>query len=247
MTTLDETTKTDISIGTTGEPKGRSASIQLPKALRGSRRIQSRSRVSARGILAARFRDSKRLSLTGYESSTERAFFLVALTDPNTVDIVEQPFTLRYIDEAGRTRRYTFDYLVTMRDGRRIAVEVKNSAQARKPKVVERIRQAASRLVPEHADEVFLFTEESFTRTQIENAEQFLNCQREVDPEADRQLGTAVSTLRGSTTVSDLIKISGLAERGYPAVIRAMYSGSLQWNRERLIGPKTMVRREVVQ
>lgn len=247
MTTLDETTKTDPSIGTTGEPKGRSAPIQLPKALRGSRRIQSRSRVSARGILAARFPGTQHLYLTGYESALERAFFLVALTDPETADIVEQPFTLLYVDSDGRTRRYTFDYLVTTKSGRRIAVEVKNSTQASKPKVIKRVREAASRLVPEYADEVFLFTEKDFTRAQIENADQFMNCQREVDPEADRQLSIAVSKLTGSTTVAGLIKMSGLVERGYPAVVRAMYSGSLRWDRQKLIGPKTMVSQEAVQ
>lgn len=247
MTTFDKTNQPDVPNCAIGVPPAVSAPVRLPEALRGSRKIQSRSRVSARGILVSRFRNSSRLSLTGYESSTERAFFLVAVTDPNTADIVEQPFTLRYIDASGRTRRYTFDYLVTMRDGRRIAVEVKNSTQASKPKVVGRIREAASRLVPEHADEVFLFTEKCFTRTQIENAEQFLNCQREVDPEADRRLSTAISTLRGSVTVTDLIEVSGLAECGYPAVVRAMYDGSLHWNRQRLIGPKTKVSREVVQ
>lgn len=247
MNTVDDTIEPSSPISTIGNLPKVSAPIQVPEALRGSRKIQLRSRVSARGILAPLFRGSNRLSLTGYESSTERAFFLVALTNPNTVDIVEQPFTLRYLDQTGRTRRYTFDYLVIMSDGRRIAVEVKNSAQARRPKVVERIREAALRLVPEYADEVFLFTEKSFSRTQIENAEQFLNCQREVDPEADRQLSAAVSTLCGRTTVSELIKVSGLKARGYPAVIRALYDGTLHWNKKRLIGPKTLVSREAIQ
>lgn len=127
MTTFDKINEPDVPNGAIRVPPAVSASIRLPEALRGSRKIQSRSRVSARGILVSRFRNSSHLSLTGYESSTERAFFLVAAADPNTVDIVEQPFTLRYIDGSGRTRRYTFDYLVTMRDGRRIAVEVKSS------------------------------------------------------------------------------------------------------------------------
>lgn len=74
-----------------------------------------------------------------------------------------------------------------------------------------------------------------------------MNCQREVDPEADLQLIAAISTLRGSITVTDLIKVSGLAKRGHPAVVRAMYDGSLHWNRQQLIGPKTTVSREVVQ
>ncbi|MDW3223403.1 MAG: TnsA endonuclease N-terminal domain-containing protein [Paracoccaceae bacterium] len=224
-----------------------SVPIQLPQKLRGSRKIRSRSAISARGVLVARIRGAERLTRIGYESSLERSFALMALAGVETVDIVEQPFTLRYIDAAGRTRRYTFDYLVTKRDGRRIAIEVKTSQQAKKPKVIEKISDAASRLVPDYADEVFLFTERNFTHTQIENAEQFMNCQREIDPDADDQLAEIISALKSNMTVSDLVKVSGLAERGYPAVVRAMYNNLLHWDRQALIGPKTMVSREVAQ
>ncbi len=221
--------------------------IQLPLPLRGSRKIRSRSSISARGTIVARFRCTNRLARIGYESTLERAFVLIALTDCNTADIVEQPFTLRYVDAGSRPRRYTFDYLVTMRDGRRIAVEVKNSQQASKPQVISKVSYAASRLVPDYADEVVLFTEKNFTRTQVENAEQFVNCHRQANPDADNRVLAVISTLQGSMSVGDLVKVSGLAERGYPAVVRAMYSNLLRWHREALIGPKTMVSREVMQ
>ncbi len=247
MTTLIEDIQPTRPTGPILELSTRSVPIELPQKLRGSRKIRSRSAISARGILVARIRGAKRLTRIGYESSLERSFALIALADTNSVDIVEQPFTLRYVDTIGKMRRYTFDYLVTMRDGRRIAVEVKHSQQARKQKVIAKIGDAASRLVPDYADEVFLFTERNFTRTQVENAEQFVNCQREIDPDADDQLGATIAGLKGSITVSDLVKVSDLAELGYPAVIRAMYNNLLHWNRKALIGPKTMVSREVAQ
>ncbi|WP_299281812.1 TnsA endonuclease N-terminal domain-containing protein [uncultured Tateyamaria sp.] len=247
MTTVIEDTEPTRPTGPIFELSTGSVPIQLPQKLRGSRKIRSRSAISARGIIVARIRGAKRLMRIGYESSLERSFALMALAEAETVDIVEQPFTLRYIDADGRTRRYTFDYLVTKRDGRRIAIEVKTSQQAKKPKVIAQISDAASRLVPDYADEVFLFTERNFTRTQVENAEQFVNCQREIDPDADDQLAEVISTLKGSMTVSDLVKVSGLAERGYPAIVRAMYSNLLHWRRQALIGPKTLVSREVVQ
>jgi hypothetical protein len=247
MTTFIEETQPTRPTGPIFEPCTGSVPIQLPQKLRGSRKIRSRSAISARGILVARIRGAKRLTRIGYESSLERSFALIALADADTVDIVEQPFTLRYIDADGKTRRYTFDYLVTKLDGCRIAIEVKNSQQAKKPKVIAKIGDAALRLVPEYADEVFLFTERNFTRTQVENAEQFLNCQREIDPDADDQLAEIISALKGKMTVSDLVRVSGLAERGYPAVVRAMYNNLLHWKRKMLIGPKTMVSREVAQ
>lgn len=232
---------------TASKPSVTAEPVQLPLPLRGSRKIRSRSSISARGVILARFRNSTRLAQVGYESTLERAFVLIALADCNTTDIVEQPFTLRFVDSESRPRRYTFDYLVTMRDGRRVAVEVKNSQQASKPKVISKVRDAASRLVPDYADEVVLFTEKNFTRTQVENAEQFLNCQREADPNADNRLLAVISSLQGSMSVGDLVKISGLAERGYPAVVRAMYSNLLHWKMDALIGPKMMVSREVMQ
>lgn len=247
MTTLIDDIQPTRPTGPIFEPSTSSVPIQLPQKLRGSRKIRSRSAISARGILVARIRGAKRLTRIGYESSLERSFALIALADANSADIVEQPFTLRYVDKIGKMRRYTFDYLVTMRDGRRIAVEVKHSQQAKKQKVIAKITDAALRLVPDYADEVFLFTERNFTRTQIENAEQFVNCQRELDPDADDQLAEIISTLKGNMTVSDLVRVSGLAERGYPAVVRAMYNNLLHWRRATLIGPKTIVSREMVQ
>lgn len=217
--------------------------ISLPIEMRGCRKIQSRSAISSRGVVVARLMGTSGLARIGYESSLERACLLIALAQHDTIDIVEQPFTLRYLDTEGKQRRYTFDYLITKRDGKRIAVEVKSSAQAEKPHVRSKIKAAASKLVPEYADEVFIFTERDYSRVQLENAEQIVNCAREIDPESDYQLRDVVDSLSGSVSISELIKLSKLAERGFPAVVRALRSNQLHWPQEQLIGPKMLVRR----
>ncbi len=226
-------------------PKSRElAPVTLPTGLRGSRRIQMRSSVSSRGLLVARIGDADRAIGLGYESSQERACALLALADNDTADIVEQPFTLRYDDETGRTRRYTFDYLITKRDGTRIVVEVKNAMQAAKPHVIAKVRQAAARLVPSHADEVTIFTDQHYTRVDVENAEQLVNCQKEIDDDADAQISTTIQSLQGGMRISDMVSLTGLAERGFSAVLRAMYRKKLSWPKDQLIGPKTVVGRE---
>ena len=226
-------------------PKSRElAPVTLPTGLRGSRKIQMRSSVSSRGLLVARIGDAHRAIGLGYESSQERACALLALADNDTADIVEQPFTLRYEDETGRTRRYTFDYLITRRDGTRIVVEVKNAMQAAKPHVIATVKQAATRLVPSHADQVTVFSDRHFTRVEVENAEQIVNCQKEIDSDADEKISSTIRSLQGGIRVSDLVSLTGLAERGFSAVLRAIYRKELSWPKDQLIGPKMVVGRE---
>lgn len=217
--------------------------VRLPKQLRGSRRIQTRSAISARGILVVRLPDTSYFTRIGYESMTERACAVISLADDRTIDLVEQPFTLRYLDNRGRQRRYTFDYLLTRRDGCRIAIEVKHAARASLPKVLEKVREAAKHVVPKYADEVRIFTDRHYTRAQYENAEQLLNCRKHLDPEADLQMEATISKFRGEITVADLVKLSGLGNRAYPAVVRALYGSSLSWPKDRIIGPKMPLER----
>lgn len=226
---------------------GQHCSITLPIKLRGSRTIKLRSSVSSRGIIIGRIGRSPQLIRLGYESSLERACGLLALADSDTVDIVEQPFTLRYLDEHWKTRRYTFDYMITKRDGTRVAVEVKNSAQAAKSQVIAKVRRAAAKLVPEHADEVTVFSNHHFTRTEVENSELIVNCQKQIDDDADAQISATIKAQQGGMTISDLVRLSGLSGRGFPAVLRAMYRKELSWPQDRLIGPKMIVGREAVQ
>lgn len=221
--------------------------IRLPEQLKGCRRIQTRSAISARGILVVRLPDTSYFTRIGYESMAERACAVISLADGRTVDLVEQPFTLRYIDRLGRQRRYTFDYLVTRRDGRRIAIEVKHAARARLPKVLEKIREAAKHAVPKYADEVRVFTDRHYTRVQYENAEQLLNCRKHPDPEADALMEGTIRKFHGEITVADLVKLSELGNRAYPAVVRALYGNLLSWPKDRLIGPKMPLRREANQ
>lgn len=79
--------------------------ISLTSSVGKGRTINSGYR-GARGWLS--FRDAP----IAFESTLERDFLAQATADPDVVEIISQPFTLRFTDPDGRRRRYTPDYLV---------------------------------------------------------------------------------------------------------------------------------------
>lgn len=61
----------------------------------------------------------------GFESTLERDFVSLMLFDPNFVDIEEQPVRIDYVDDEGRKRHYTPDYLVQRHNALPLLVEIK--------------------------------------------------------------------------------------------------------------------------
>jgi hypothetical protein len=76
-------------------------------------------------------------SFVGYESLLERDRVLLADFDPAVVGIVSQPFWVSGPDEAcgGAARRHAPDYLLSLRDGCQVVVDVKPAAMCDKPEV----------------------------------------------------------------------------------------------------------------
>jgi hypothetical protein len=63
-----------------------------------------------------------------HESELEAAFVRLAILCPAVLSIQAQPFRLDWIDEDGIARQYVPDYLVTLSDRHRVAVEVSISS-----------------------------------------------------------------------------------------------------------------------
>ncbi len=66
-----------------------------------------------------------------YESGLERDFLTLIRFRTDVLTVVEQPETFRFIDSAGRERRYTPDFKVTF-TGKTVFYEVKYRAELRK-------------------------------------------------------------------------------------------------------------------
>lgn len=223
------------------------SAIMLPTPLRGARKISTKSRFSARGYVVARLPDHPNLAKIGYESRLEQAFLLLCLAKPDVVDIIEQPFTIIYHDRHGRKRRHTFDYLVTLSSGRRLAVQVKRADRAVDKEVARELALVERSMPSSMADEVRLFTEQHIDWTAVENASQMVECRKHIDKDADDTLSEMIASLRGRTTIRELGCLAGLGRRSYPAIVRAIFAGSLRQISPGFIGAQTIIEKGAVQ
>lgn len=222
-----------------GTPRG----VTLPAPSRACRRIGLRSRVSARGTLVAAL-PSQPPRRVGFESNLERSFILLMLARPDVVDLVEQPSRTTYAAPDGRPRTRTLDFLVTLADGRRLAVEVKRAERARATGPRAELARLAAQLDPRLADGVALFTDEHFEPWEAANAATLHEARKRPDPAADAALTAATAQVRGTVAVRDLAALTGLpgpGGRGYRAVVRALFAGTLRAVTRGLLGPASLV------
>ena len=215
--------------------------IILPMAPRGCRKISLRSRFSLRGHLVARLYEHDQHHRIGFESKLEWDFVAIALANREVIDLVEQPFCFEFKDSSGKSRRHTFDYLVTTDDGTKTAVAVKVAQKARQSNIQEDLSQIATQIPSELADQVSLFTDEHFEPWQAWNAHHLHECRKTVDHDADRRLSCALTGLKGAVTIEDLVQLLGLRGRGYRAIVRGIFDGSLKALSSGRFGSSTMV------
>ncbi len=144
----------------------------------------------------------------------------------DVADVVEQPPAVWFVDADGRNRRHTFDFLVTMKDGTKIAIEVKPLAKVEKYHWRERLRRIAEQ-VEGFADRYMLVTEANLPPDAVYNAALLHAVRRDVQPEHDEQIRRLTADLHGSVTVADLVARSGLAGDGFRAIARLIGAGEL--------------------
>ncbi|RME59372.1 hypothetical protein D6779_04520 [Candidatus Parcubacteria bacterium] len=107
-----------------------------------------------------------------FESSLERDALTLLEFDSSILEIVTQPRTFRWKDEAGRQRRYTPDIFALTEDYRRVWIEIKYESELGADELA-RIRKAFDRIAEEEPDENFdtlLWTENEIRTQYLENA-----------------------------------------------------------------------------
>ena len=177
----------------------------------------------------------------GFESKLEWDFVAITLANREVIDLVEQPFCFKFKDSSGKLRRHTFDYLVTTVDGTKTAVAVKVAQKARESTIQDDLSQIAAQIPSELADQVSLFTDEHFEPWQAWNAHHLHECQKTVDYDADQRLSTVLMGLKGAITIEDLVQLLGLRGRGYKAIVRGIFDGSLKALSNGRFGSSTLV------
>lgn len=198
----------------------RDALWKPPGETRASRTINFKSRASGRAIV---------LSGTNREihceSLLERKIALQLLTNKLVQNVVEQPPPVDYIDATGKSCKHFFDFLVTMTDGRRIAIAVRPEARAGKIRALLPFVAASA---PDFADGFLVLTQEHAPQAAVANASLILSARRTVRPHHEQTVRTLVAGIHGDVTIGDIVAASGLHGDGFRAVVRLIDKGELR-------------------
>lgn len=182
-----------------------------------------------------------------FESKREQDVLYLLLARPDVVDVWDQPPLVSYRDATGRRRNHTFDFLITLTDGRRIAIAVKPEAIVERTGFRETLQLIRASTPLSFANEVVLITERSYTPSDARNAQKLHDFRRTPDPEAEEVIGALVQDVNGPTTIAELVQASGLGGRAFRAAFKAIYAGLLRALDAGDILPTTRITMEVTQ
>lgn len=100
------------------------------------------------------------------------------LSQHDPYDVWEQPPAITYVDPRGRPATHYFDFLVTLRDGTRLAIAVKPMKHVVKYSFVEELECIAASTPKQFADRVLLITDQHIDRDSAIEAARQLNVHR---------------------------------------------------------------------
>lgn len=191
-------------------------------ASRAERYIALRAKGHFSGAFVVYFDNVRRIVV--FESRLELLTAYVWCTLPGVVDLFDQVRLSPYIDDDGRERHHILDYIAVMADGRRIGLAVKPAGSADR-RNFRRTLELIMGQCTDQIDEIRLVTEQSFSRSQAENAELIHFVGSEVDEEADQVVSKVISSLRGIATIESVVDATGLEGRAFRSVIRLIGRG----------------------
>lgn len=219
-----------------------------PWSGRSTRAIPTRSQASLRGATVAKLPVDSHPRRIVFESKLEQRVLYLILARSDIHDVWDQPPAIEYRNAKGALKRHTFDYLVTLTCGKKLAVAVKPSARADRMCFRDELALIQAAAPAGFADEVVLVTERQFTRGAATNAARLHEFRRTADPEADNILRQLIAGQTAGISIADLVMSSGLEGRGYRAAFRAIYNGFADADRNVEITPTTrLTARRVLQ
>lgn len=181
------------------------------------------------------------------ESELEAKAAFILLARPDCVRLFEQPAPVPYQDYEGISRKHTFDLLLVLKSGRRIAVAVKPKAIAEKHGLKTLVSLIARQMDPAFADGALLITDAMMPRVDVQNAGMIHDARRLPDPALDARVRAVAEGLNGASTIACIVRAAGLEghDQGFYTVARAIGDGVLVPTRRGLIDPGMTVRRAV--
>ncbi|MER5173715.1 hypothetical protein [Thioclava kandeliae] len=141
-----------------------------PEASHATRPIARRSKGSLRGSIVAALPGFPRPRIIQFESALEYAFLCLMLERDDVYHIQEQPPAVAFSDADGRPAHNTFDFLITLTSGERIAVAIKPMSRVLRLNFVSQLENIAAAVSKRFADRVLLVTEQHIERPKAADA-----------------------------------------------------------------------------
>ena len=212
-----------------------------PSRSAATRRPSEKPNAAARPILVSP--DDQREILC--ESELEAKAALILMARPDCKHLREQPAPIRYLDHEGIERRHTFDFLMVLWSGVRLAIVVKPVLIAERRALSALVRLMAAQMDPRFASGILLMTDLMMSRATVANARLIHDAKRLPDPRLDHAVREMVATLNGATTIISIIRAAGLDghNQAFYAVARAIGRGTIVPVKKELITPDTLVAR----
>lgn len=195
-----------------------------PRSTNASRKITLRSKGSLRGSMVTANGTPRQLT---YESAIERNTAQVLLARPDVIRLEDQPPAVAIVHPDGRLGHHTFDFLVHLKDGRRLAVAVKDEARASKHDLDGFLRHIAPQIPKDFADGVVLVTEQRLSPVEISNARLIHSVRRDPPNPADAVVRELIMTTHGEVRIGDLVTASGRGADAFRAIVRLIADGDI--------------------
>lgn len=175
------------------------------------------------------------------ESNIEHNALLALMADPNVVKVDCQQGRIPYVDRSGVERTTTFDLVVTLRDGSRIAVVVKRATKARKDEIGDWLQAVTDQLPYWFAGSTILVTEEHLPPWLVSNARLFHSVRFDVARTVEDDIVAYAKELGTSISIRELSLPFGGTAKVFRAVARQIFFENLKQLAPGLISPMTLV------
>ncbi|WP_176733375.1 TnsA endonuclease N-terminal domain-containing protein [Bosea sp. BIWAKO-01] len=194
--------------------------IYLPEDHRSTRNVHTKSRGACRPSVVIHDREVM------CESGKERDAALIMASDREVIDLREQPPAVTWLDAEGTPRRHTFDFLATLRSGKKIAIAVKPMAVVKRTRFLETLGLIARHVPRSFADGVKLVTDENLPLDDVHNAVLLKHMRRTSNTEHDQLIKSLLAEHRRAS-IAQIVEASGLEGHAFQAIIRLVGSGAV--------------------
>lgn len=184
--------------------------------------------VRSRGISRAAIVDPTSHRVIVCESALELACAQILLTDPRVKHVQDQPPSVTYLRPDGTHHRHTFDFLTMLADGQRVAIAVKPAAKVESSGIQKTVALIERQSNGAFADRFIIRTEQHMTRDRAFNASWLLRARRSRNAADIHRMRHTVAGTRGSISMGDLVRFSGLGARGWDALVHLVDEGTME-------------------